>query len=334
MSTPDSALFAARRLAAACLLVCASCGHSGTAERFAQAGLVVSHVVAAQPAAAGNRSDVAVAVYVSVANDGDIADTLVAVESPLAAHAQVHDEMPSGGMMMMSPVAAVTVPAHGTARLAPGGLHVMLEGLTRRVVAGDTIPLVLVFRRAGRMSVRARVVRYADLGRSTEAAPAPTGAALALRLARSDGRVFDLAEQRGKVVVVFFGYTHCPDLCPLTLSDFAWAKRRLGARADQVRFVFVTVDAGRDGPETTMTYARQFDSSFIGLSGDSAALAAVQQTFHVASWVARDSSGNVVVAHSASVFVVGRDGALAQVIPHSEASVDRIVAAISDALAS
>lgn len=321
----------ARFLAAACVPACVACRGSGT-ERFAQNGIVVSHVVAAEPVAAGAPAEVAVAVYFWIANEGDAPDTLVAVESPLAARAQVHGEMPSGGMTMMVPVAAVPVAGHEMVRLAPGGLHVMLEGLARRVVAGDTIPLVLVFRRGGRMSVRARVVRYADLQTALGMAAAPAAQVPSVRLARSDGGVFDLAEQRGKVVVVFFGYTHCPDLCPLTLANFAWARRRLGARADEVRFVFVTVDPRRDSPAMAMAYARGFDSSFIGLSGDSAALTKAQQAFHVASWVSHDSAGNVLVAHSASVFVVGRDGALARVISHSEADVERITAAITEAL--
>ena len=318
--------------AAVCLLGCVACSRSGTTERFAQNGIVVSRVVAAAPVAAGTPSEAAVAVYLTIANEGDAPDTLVAVESPAAARARVHGEMPSGGMTMMMPVAAVPVAGHEVVRLAPGGLHVMLEGLARRVAAGDTIPLVLVLRRAGRLRVRALVVRYADLQQALGVASAAPVQVPSLRLARSDGGVFDLADERGKVIVVFFGYTHCPDLCPLTLADFAWARRRLGARADRVRFVFVTVDPGRDSPAAAMAYARQFDSSFLGLSGDSAALARVEQAFHVASWVTRDSVGNVLVAHSASVFVVGRDGALARVIPHSEVSVDEITAAVTDAL--
>jgi protein SCO1/2 len=194
--------------------------------------------------------------------------------------------------------------------------------------------VVLVFRRAGRLTVRARVVAYRDLQRSVGTAPAPPERALALRLARSDGALFDLAAQRGRVVVVFFGYTHCPDLCPLTLANFAWVRRRLGPRAPLVRFVFVTVDPRRDSPAGAMAYARQFDSSFIGLSGDSATLAAAQRAFHVASWVTRDSAGNVVVAHSASVFVVGRDGAVARVLAHDMADVDGLYAAVSRALGS
>jgi len=320
-------------LLAGALAACAGGRRGADAGPFAQAGVVVSHVVATAPAA-GGAADAAMAVYFTIANDNDAADTLAAVESALAASATLHDEMTRGDVMVMTPLTEVTVPAHGVARLAPGGMHVMLEHLTRRVAAGDTVPLVLVFRRAGRIAVLAPAVKYADLVRPAAAAPAPPAPGPALRLARSDGTVFDLAEQRGKVVVVFFGYTHCPDLCPLTLANFAWVRRRLGARAAQVRFVFVTVDPGRDSPAGTMAYARQFDSSFVGLSGDSASLAAAQRAFHVASWVTHDSAGNVVVAHSASVFVVGRDGAQARVLSHDEADVDRLYAAVSDALGS
>ena len=310
-----------------------ACTPGGTgAERFAQGGVVVSHVVAPEPVAAGMPADQTMAVYLVITNEGDVADTLTAVESPLATRALVHSEMTHDGMTMMVPLAVVPVPAHGVVRLAPAGMHIMMEGMRRRLAAGDTVPLVLVFRNAGRLAVRATVVRYADLERPAGAAPTPSEPGPALRLTRSDGAAFDLAAERGKVVVVFFGYTHCPDLCPLTLANFVWVRRRLGARAKLVRFVFVTVDPGRDSPARAMAYARQFDSSFIGLSGDSVALAAAQQAFHVASWVTHDSAGNVLVAHSASVFVVGRDGALARVLSHDEADVDRVYAAVSEAL--
>jgi protein SCO1/2 len=240
--------------------------------------------------------------------------------------------MSRGDMTVMMPLEALPVPRHGEVRLRPGGTHIMLEGLRRQVSAGDTVPLVLMFRHAGRVSVRARVVRYDRLEQSLGAGDATPSVELALRLPRSDGRVFDLAQERGNVVLLFFGYTHCPDICPLTLVNFVGVRRRLGHRAERVRFVFVTVDPGRDSPERAMAYVRQFDSTFVGLSGDSTTLAAVQRSFHVASWVTRDSAGNVLVVHSASVFVVGRDGRLARVVPYSEAGVDRLYADVTEAL--
>jgi protein SCO1/2 len=152
-------------------------------------------------------------------------------------------------------------------------------------------------------------------------APADSAAAQPLapqlRLTMADGQVFDLAEQHGKVVALFFGYTHCPDFCPTTMADFASVKRRLGARADSVRFVFVTVDPKRDTPQRTEQYAHGFDRTFIGLSGDSAQLAEVQRGFHVASFIEQDSTtapGNYGVGHSALVFLIDQTGHVANTI--------------------
>ncbi len=304
----------------------------GGPEQFRQGEIVVSNVVGPEPVSAGTPGEATMGVFLVISNEGDLDDTLAGVDSPLAATAQLHGTMSQGDMTMMMPLAALPVPRHAAVRLRPGGTHIMLDGLRRRVSAGDTVPLVLIFRRAGRVPVRARVVRYDRLEQALSAGDAAPSAAPVLRLQRSDGRVFDLAQERGNVVLVFFGYTHCPDICPLTLVNFVGVRRRLGPRAERVRFVFVTVDPGRDSPERAMAYARQFDSAFIGLSGDSATLATVQRSFHVASWVTRDSAGNVLVAHSATVFVVGRDGGLARVIPHSEADVDHLYAGVTEAL--
>ena len=316
-------------------LVVAGCRRDaapGRPEEFRQNGIVVSAVFSPQPVSAGAPADATMGVFLTIANRGDVDDTLAGVESPVAATAQLHGTMHQGDMTAMMPVAATPVPRHAVVRLRPGGMHIMLEGLRRRVSAGDTVPIVLIFRRVGRMPIRARVIRYDQLEQSLSAGDTGTSGELVLRLRRRDGRVFDLARERGKVVLIFFGYTHCPDICPLTLANFVWVRRRLGPRAERVRFVFVTVDPGRDSPERAMAYVRQFDSAFVGLSGDSSALAAVQRSFHVASWVSRDSAGNVLVAHSASVFVVGGDGRLARAIPYSEADVDRLYAAVIEAL--
>lgn len=157
--------------------------------------------------------------------------------------------------------------------------------------------------------------------------PAP-----ALRLTMAGGQVFDLAEQRGKVVAVFFGYTHCPDFCPTTMADFASVKRRLGARADSVRFVFVTVDPKRDTPETTERYAHGFDRTFIGLSGDSAQLAEAQRTFHVASFIENDSTPDYAVGHSALVFLIDQTGHVANTILPGQGRADWLYNSIDELL--
>lgn len=112
-----------------------------------------------------------------------------------------------------------------------------------------------------------------------DAPPAP-----ALALTEHGGAPFSLASQRGKVVLLFFGYTNCPDICPNTMSTWVRAKKQLGADTSKVRFVFITVDPERDTPEVAQRYARQFDPSFVGLSGTPAQLDSLQRAFRVTSY--------------------------------------------------
>ena len=120
--------------------------------------LVMSRVVIPEPIITRGRPDQAsMAAYLTIANEGDLADTLVAVESPLARVGTLHGSMEHGGMMAMT---AVALPPHSVTRMAPGGTHLMFEGLSRAFVAGDQVPLVLVLARGGRVPVDARVVSY------------------------------------------------------------------------------------------------------------------------------------------------------------------------------
>lgn len=95
----------------------------------------------------------------------------------------------------------------------------------------------------------------------------PPAQAADFSLESADGSVFRLADQRGQVVVLFFGYTHCPDVCPTTLYDFTQIKERLGPKAEQVKFVMITSDPERDHPDVVENYVSGFDSEFVGLSG-------------------------------------------------------------------
>jgi protein SCO1/2 len=133
-----------------------------------------------------------------------------------------------------------------------------------------------------------------------------------LALARHDGTAFTLADQRGKVVALYFGYTHCPDVCPTTLSDWARARQALGRRAERMSWVFVSLDPERDTPEDASVYARQFDSTFVGLSGSEATIDSLKHAWGIAAWKEGDVTGNAyAVAHPAQTFVVDREGRLA-----------------------
>ncbi len=142
-----------------------------------------------------------------------------------------------------------------------------------------------------------------------------------LRLADVEGRSRTLADFRGKVVVVSFGFTHCPDVCPTTLADLARAVRKLGADARNTQVLFVTVDPKRDTAEVLKAYVPAFHPDFIALRGDAAATAAATKAFHV---YAKDRAGstaeNYTVDHSSQSFVLDREGRIRLIFPYGMAS--------------
>lgn len=130
------------------------------------------------------------------------------------------------------------------------------------------------------------------------------------------GAAFNTAAETGRPMVVFFGYTHCPDVCPTTLADWKRAKQKLGKSADRVRFVFVTVDPERDSAIVADKYAKQFDSAFIGVSGTAATTQGILTAFGASS--ARESGGDslrYLVSHSAQAFLVNDKGQLIAMYP-------------------
>ncbi|PWW47838.1 SCO family protein [Melaminivora alkalimesophila] len=110
-----------------------------------------------------------------------------------------------------------------------------------------------------------------------------TGAEYArdLPLTDQDGQARSLKDFAGKVVVVFFGYTQCPDVCPTSMGELAQVKEALGERGDRLQGVFVTVDPERDTPEVLKAYMANFDPSFVALSGTPEQLAAVAKDFKI-----------------------------------------------------
>ena len=129
-------------------------------------------------------------------------------------------------------------------------------------------------------------------------------------LTDQNGQPFRLSDQRGRVVLLFFGYTHCPDVCPLTLSTWKKVHKALGREVDGVRFVFITVDPARDTPEWLKQHVEIFSSDFIGLTGEADELDLVYQTFGVfyEKDTTTDSAAGYLVSHTASTFVVDPDG--------------------------
>ena len=126
-----------------------------------------------------------------------------------------------------------------------------------------------------------------------------------------DGKSRTLADYRGKAVVLFFGYTQCPDVCPTTLSMLAGAMKALGADADRVQVLFVTVDPERDTAELLRQYVPAFDPRFAGLRGDTAQTEAVAKEFRIIyQKVPGATPETYTVDHSAGLFLFDPAGRL------------------------
>jgi len=132
-----------------------------------------------------------------------------------------------------------------------------------------------------------------------------------LELTGHDGKPRTLADFQGKAIVVFFGFTHCPDVCPTTLVKLAGVVKALGTRGNQVQVLLVTVDPERDTPQVLQPYATAFHPDFLGLTGTPAQIAAVAKEFRV---VAEKQPGatpdSYTVDHSAGIYVFDKQGRL------------------------
>jgi len=123
------------------------------------------------------------------------------------------------------------------------------------------------------------------------------------------GKARSLSDFRGKVVVLFFGYTHCPDVCPTTLAGLAQTMRLLGADAQKVQVLFVTIDPERDTQALLAKFVPAFDPSFLGLYGDAQATAKAADSFRVNYQKHQEKSG-YTMDHSTFMYVIDAQGKL------------------------
>ena len=125
------------------------------------------------------------------------------------------------------------------------------------------------------------------------------------------GQPRSIADFAGKVVVVFFGYTQCPDVCPTTLQELTEAKALLGAQADRLQGVFISLDPARDTPEVLRAYAEAFDPQMVALTGSAEQLAAVAKDFKVFfKQVPGKQPGSYTLDHSAGLYIYDPQGRL------------------------
>jgi protein SCO1 len=142
-----------------------------------------------------------------------------------------------------------------------------------------------------------------------------------LELTDHTGRARRLEEFRGKAVVVFFGFTQCPDVCPTTLAEVSGAVRKLGPDAARVQVLFVTLDPERDTQDVLARYVTAFDPGFLGLYGDAAATQRTAKEFKV-YYEKRKQGESYTVDHSAQTYVIDPQGRLRLFVRHDRIGAD------------
>jgi protein SCO1 len=155
-------------------------------------------------------------------------------------------------------------------------------------------------------------------GTFTPARPAP-----GFTLRGSDGADLSLARYRGKVVLLFFGFTHCAEVCPTTLAVLAQARKALGPASSDMQVVYLTVDPERDTPQRMAAYLRSFDPSFIGGTGQPAAMEAVRTNYGVVAKKVVTGAG-YALDHSSSVYLIDREGQLRAMMPFGHRAADYV----------
>jgi protein SCO1/2 len=324
-----------RFLLAAWLLAAAVAGAAEVDSRIAPAADPASSgsisVVGAWSRSTAPGASVGV-VYFEVINTGPT-DTLLTIECPAAERVEMHATARADGIMKMRQVASVDIPARGRLSFQPGGLHAMLIGIKQPLKEGGRLPLTLVFRGAGKLRFEAAIQGLGTMNPAAAAAPPPADFRLAvwpqraespaLRLSDFDGRPRRLADYRGRVLVIFFGFVRCPDACPAELFKLALAMKRLGPLSEHMQVLFVTLDPQRDTPQVLKSYVTAFDPRFVGLTGSTAEIDRAAMSFYV-EYARVGRGADYSIDHSTSTFVLDAHGRL-RLVGTLDTTVDDLV---------
>jgi protein SCO1/2 len=140
--------------------------------------------------------------------------------------------------------------------------------------------------------------------------PVPQASAVGgpFKLVDQDGRIVTEQDMKGRPFLVFFGFTHCPDVCPTTLFDISEVFRKLGSDADRAAALFITVDPERDTPEAIKNYLSSFDPHLRGLTGDVAAVDDVTRVYRAYAKKVPAPDGSYTMDHTALVYLMDKEG--------------------------
>ncbi|MGY8636067.1 SCO family protein [Bradyrhizobium sp. 14AA] len=167
-------------------------------------------------------------------------------------------------------------------------------------------PLVIAAAFAASLIVGLLIMFWAMGGVSKVAQPAAIGGPF--QLTDQNGKAVTDKSLKGKPTLIFFGYTHCPDVCPTSLFEISEVLRAMGKEADKVNAVFISVDPERDTPATMKDYLSSFDPHLEGLSGDPAETAKVITSYRVYAKKVPTKDGDYTMDHTALIYLMDRDG--------------------------
>ncbi len=196
----------------------------------------------------------------------------------------------------------------------------MLHALRRALDAGRCLPHAVIV---------ALYVLAATTPTGAQKAAPPQGSNIGFTLIAADGNAVNERTYRGKWLVVYFGYTSCPDVCPTTLMEIAGALEKLGPHAAIVQALFVTIDPQRDTPEILGDYVKSFDPRIVGLSGTPAQIAHAARSFNVFHERRDTDDGGYAYDHTTLIYLIDADGKFVKALAGDTGAQD-----IADALAS
>jgi protein SCO1/2 len=143
------------------------------------------------------------------------------------------------------------------------------------------------------------------------------------QLRNQHGGTTRLSELRGKALLMFFGYTHCPDICPSTLYSMSQARKLLGSEGERLQGIFITVDPARDTPERLREYLSYFDPTFLGLTGSDAELSAVAKAFGASFQREGGARGaDYLMGHTTFGYLLDTGGRVVKLFPASASAED------------
>ena len=270
------------------------------------------------------------AAYLQIHNDSLTNDEqLIAVLLDIG-WTEIHETQMENDVMRMRPVNAIDIPAGETVRLEPGGYHIMLMELTEPLIEGNTFTLTLIFASGEEISTETWISNI-PIPHELDADALTELALTAVAEEHYVGQVVNppiqvqdfiapgssenltrLSDTNDTWRVIFFGYMHCPDFCPLTLIDYRDTRTLLGDVANEVTFMFISVDSVRDTPETVHSYLANFDPSFVGFSPDDSTLSRIQPDygFYYERRLDEGTQAIYTVDHSTRSYLLDRNGVL------------------------